>query len=91
MALNEYFHSLQSFFPKNRSLWKKYSSWEPEPKETKRGRAADENSKHPPDVQVKKGYSWSEELGIAIACLKENGQDELVTWVKEVSPRNLAR
>jgi replication fork protection complex subunit Tof1/Swi1 len=47
----------------------------------------EEDSKFPPDVQVKKGYSWSEQLGIAIACLQENGQTELITWVKEVSYR----
>lgn len=43
-----------------------------------------EDSGFPPDVQVKKGYSWSEQLGIAIACLVESDKAELVEWVKQV-------
>jgi hypothetical protein len=42
-------------------------------------------SEVPPDVQVKKGYSWSEQLAIAMAALQEAGQGELIEWVKEVS------
>ena len=41
--------------------------------------------KHTQDVKVKKGYSWSEQLGIAIACLVENDQRYLVDWIKEVN------
>ncbi|KAG8920723.1 Topoisomerase 1-associated factor 1 [Tulasnella sp. 418] len=41
-------------------------------------------SKHGPDVYVKKGYSWSEQLGIAIACLIEDDKMALVDWVKEI-------
>jgi hypothetical protein len=33
---------------------------------------------------VKKGYSWSEQIGIAIAALVEDGKAELVEWVKDV-------
>lgn len=73
----------QAFFPKNRNRWKKYSSWEPEEKESKREKDTDDN-KLPPEVRVKKGYSWSEQLGIAIGCLVENGQQELINWVQEV-------
>ncbi|KAH7910734.1 timeless protein-domain-containing protein [Hygrophoropsis aurantiaca] len=36
------------------------------------------------EVQVKKGYSWSEQLGIAIAALVEEGKRELVEWVKDI-------
>ena len=43
--------------------------------------------KHARDVQVKKGYSWSEQLGIAIACLVEGGRLDLVDWIKEVGSR----
>ncbi|EJD01845.1 timeless-domain-containing protein [Fomitiporia mediterranea MF3/22] len=75
---------VEAFYPKTRNRWKKYSSWEPEAK-VDRGRDKDvETDKHPAEVQVKKGFSWSEQLGIAIACLLENGQQELVDWVKEI-------
>jgi hypothetical protein len=43
-----------------------------------------EDTRFPADVQVKKGYSWSEQLGIAIAALVEGGEGELVEWVKDV-------
>jgi len=36
-------------------------------------------------VQIKKGHSWSEQIGIAIALLLENGKAELVNWTKDVS------
>lgn len=77
---------VQAFFPKNRNRWKQYSSWEPEAKEEKRGRGRelDESDEAPAEVQVKRGYSWSQQLGIAIACLLESGKGELVDWVKEV-------
>lgn len=75
----------QAFFPKNRSQWKQYSSWEPEPKvKDERGRTI-EDTRFPADVQVKKGYSWSEQLGIAIAALVDAGQQILVDWTKDVS------
>ena len=73
----------QALFPKNRNRWKKYSSWEPEPKNNNNAKEAD--PRFPPDVAVKKGYSWSEELAIAMAALQEAGQGELIEWVKEVS------
>ncbi|KAH8112797.1 timeless-domain-containing protein [Phellopilus nigrolimitatus] len=59
-----------AFFPKNRNRWKQYSSWEPEPKENKRGKNVDtQDNKHPPDVQH---------------VLVDNGQQELIDWVKEI-------
>ena len=74
--------SLKAFYPKNRGRWKQFSSWEPEVKEkAQRGRADDDG---PTEVQVKRGYSWSEQLGIAIACLVEAGQTNLVDWTKQV-------
>jgi replication fork protection complex subunit Tof1/Swi1 len=76
---------LQAFFPKNRNQWKQYSSWEPEEKVKRdRGGKMVEDTRFPPDVQVKKGFSWSEQLGIAIAALVEGGERELVDWVKDV-------
>lgn len=41
------------------------------------------DTRFPPDVEVKKGYSWSDQLGIAIACLVDSNQDELVKWTAE--------
>ncbi|KAG8903574.1 Topoisomerase 1-associated factor 1 [Tulasnella sp. 403] len=37
-----------------------------------------------PEVFVKKGFSWSEEMGIAIACLVDEGQLDLIDWAKEI-------
>ncbi|OBZ77008.1 Topoisomerase 1-associated factor 1 [Grifola frondosa] len=74
---------IQAFFPKNRGQWKHYSSWAPEEKDSKAPRVV-EDTGFPPDVQVKKGYSWSEQLGIAIACLVEDGKVELIEWVKQI-------
>lgn len=70
---------IEALFPKNRNRWKKYSSWEPEPK----GDGKDADPRFPPDVKVKKGYSWSEQLAIAMAALQDAGQGELIAWVKE--------
>ncbi|TFK52842.1 timeless-domain-containing protein [Heliocybe sulcata] len=74
---------VEAFFPKNRGAWKKLSSWEPESK-VKADEKTVLDTRFPPDVQVKKGYSWSEQLGIAIACLTEDGKRELVEWVKDI-------
>lgn len=86
----EGFLIVQAFFPMNRGHWKEFSSWTP-PETTKRGREemVVEN-RFPPDVQVKKGYSWSEQLGIAIGCLVEDGKTELIDWVKQVGASTVA-
>lgn len=42
------------------------------------------DERFPPDVKVKKGFTWSEQVAIAIAALQEAGQGELIKWVKEV-------
>jgi hypothetical protein len=75
------FSCVQAFFPKNRNRWKRYSTWEPENKAKKTKEA---NTGLPPDVEVKKGFSWSEQLAIAMAALQDAGQSELIEWVKEV-------
>ena len=36
------------------------------------------------DVEVKKGWTKQEELGIAIACLVDEGKMDLVDWVRTV-------
>ncbi|PCH36853.1 timeless-domain-containing protein [Wolfiporia cocos MD-104 SS10] len=73
---------VETFFPKNRGHWKQYSSWEPD-KSFQDVRTV-QSGKFPPDVKVKKGYSWSHQLGIAIACLVEEGTSELIEWVKQI-------
>lgn len=40
------------------------------------------------DVEVKKGYSDEEKLGIAIALLVEQGKIQLVEWIRTVRDRN---
>ncbi|KAI0787003.1 timeless protein-domain-containing protein [Abortiporus biennis] len=77
---------IQAFFPKNRGRWKEFSSWEPEPASTRAGRskALEEDTRFPPDVEVKKGYKWSEQLGIALGILLEEGKQGLVDWVKQI-------
>ena len=36
------------------------------------------------EVQVTQGYTWTEEMGIVIACLVEDEKTHLINWVKEV-------
>ncbi|KAG1818982.1 timeless protein-domain-containing protein [Suillus subaureus] len=79
----EPFLAVEAFFPKNRGHWKLYSSWEPEQK-GRHERETVEDTRFPPEVQVKKGYSWSEQIGIAIAALVDDGKTELVEWVKDI-------
>ncbi|KAJ8086932.1 Topoisomerase 1-associated factor 1 [Marasmius tenuissimus] len=77
------FLAIEAFFPKNRGNWKQYSSWEPE-KKLKRQKATVEDTRFPPEVEVKKGYSWSDQLGIAIAALVEDDKADLVKWLQEI-------
>ncbi|KAG6872642.1 hypothetical protein C0995_008073 [Termitomyces sp. Mi166 len=74
--------AVEAFFPKNRGHWKQFSSWEPEKSEKERKTV--EGTRFPPDVEVKKGYSWSDQLGITIASLVESGEVELVHWTKDI-------
>lgn len=46
-----------------------------------------EDTRHPQDVQVKKGHPWSAQVGIAIAALMEGGAGGLIGWVTDVSAR----
>ncbi|KAJ7582904.1 timeless protein-domain-containing protein [Mycena floridula] len=75
----EPFLAVEAFFPKNRGNWKQFSSWEPE--KATRSEKTVEDTRFAPDVQVKKGYSWSQQLGIAIAALVETDRKDLVDWV----------
>ncbi|KAI0657606.1 timeless-domain-containing protein [Cubamyces menziesii] len=74
---------VEAFFPKNRGHWKQFSSAEldqigPRPEKLPF------DSRFPPDVQVKKGYTLSDQIGIAIAALVEKGQQNLVEWTKQI-------
>jgi replication fork protection complex subunit Tof1/Swi1 len=55
-----------------------------EPESKTKAKAKEVDTRFPPDVQVKKGFTWSEQLAIAMAALQEAGQSELIEWVKEV-------
>ncbi|KAG5339373.1 hypothetical protein C0989_004499 [Termitomyces sp. Mn162] len=78
----EPFLAVEAFFPKNRGHWKQYSSWEPE--KSGKERKVAEDTIFPRDVEVKKGYSWSDQLGITIASLVESGERELVDWTRDI-------
>ncbi|KAJ7439501.1 timeless protein-domain-containing protein [Mycena latifolia] len=79
----EPFLAVEAFFPKNRGQWKAFSSWEP-PEKEKGVRAPRAEKPGAGEVQVKRGYSWSEQLGIVIAALVDAGQLELVNWAKDI-------
>ena len=69
----------------NRGHWKQYSTWQPEQKSNCKREMAEDSGGFSGEVQVKKGYSWSEQIGVAVAALVEDGKSELVEWVKDVS------
>ena len=82
----------QAFYPKTRGKWKALSSWEaPEKGTGSRRRAAEtsEDEKRPREVRVKKGYSWSENVGIIVKALVDGGKRALVDWVRDVRITNL--
>ncbi|KAI0772965.1 timeless-domain-containing protein [Trametes elegans] len=74
---------VEAFFPKNRGHWKQFSSAELEEVGSRPGRLPFD-SRFPQDVQVKKGYSWSEQVGIAMAALIEKGQQNLIEWTRQI-------
>jgi replication fork protection complex subunit Tof1/Swi1 len=86
----EPFLLVEAFYPKNRGHWKAYSSLSPEELALKTGKASVssktvEDRRFPPDVQVKKGHSWSEQVGIAVKALIEDEKKSLVEWTKDAS------
>lgn len=84
-ALNEEpFLAMEALYPMNRGHWKQYSSWEPEQTSGRIREATEEIRNSSTEVQVKKGYSWSEQIGITVAALIEDGKTELVEWVKDI-------
>jgi replication fork protection complex subunit Tof1/Swi1 len=77
-----------AFFPKTRGKWKAYSSLDPDEESVKKGKGstgpAESRGRTIREIAVKKGYSWSEQVGIAIQVLVEEGKKELVVWCKDV-------
>jgi hypothetical protein len=89
----------QAFFPKNRSNWKTFSSWEPPEKisiNSIKGSTVD--TRFPQELKVKKGYSWNDQVGIVVGALCEDDSSDgdegdgekgkgkgLVVWTVEVS------
>jgi replication fork protection complex subunit Tof1/Swi1 len=88
-AEQEPFLLMEAFFPKNRGQWKAFSSLTPEELAMKTGKSSGVEKTtvdhwFPQDVQVKKGYSWSEQVGIAVKALVEDEKKELVEWTQDV-------
>ncbi|KAF8185006.1 timeless protein-domain-containing protein [Mycena galopus ATCC 62051] len=79
------FLAVEAFFPKNRGHWKAYSSWEPPEKEKSVRERARAEKPGAGEVQVKRGFSWSEQLGIVIAALVDEGNVQWVNWTEDVS------
>ncbi|KAG9310160.1 timeless protein-domain-containing protein [Chiua virens] len=80
----EPFLMIEAWYPMNRGHWKQYSSWEPEQKANHRQETAEDHGGFTGEIQVKKGYSWSDQIGIAVAALIEEGKSDLVEWVKDI-------
>ncbi|KAF8989653.1 hypothetical protein BDZ89DRAFT_1087402 [Hymenopellis radicata] len=77
---------VEAFFPRTRGNWKQFSSWEA-PKKEKRQRK--EKIAVEKELHVKDGYSWKEQMGIALKALQ--GKDsELAEWVKELLTQAVA-
>ncbi|KAL7415832.1 timeless protein-domain-containing protein [Mrakia frigida] len=79
---------VEAFFPKNRNKWKAFSSWAPEDGEEPSGDEGTSRVKKvkiPTDVQIAdKGLTHTQNLGIAVAVLLDEGKMSHVTWVIEM-------
>ncbi|KZV75695.1 timeless-domain-containing protein [Peniophora sp. CONT] len=75
---------VEAFFPTNRGRWKRHSSWIPEEKEKGISGKGAVDARFPQDVIVKKGYSWSEQVAIAMAALQDAGEEALIEWTKDI-------
>lgn len=61
------------------------SSWEPPAKDAGgNGDTSVPDNRWPQDVHVKKGYTFTQQLGIAVAALVDDGKMALIEWVKQV-------
>ncbi|KAJ7208162.1 timeless protein-domain-containing protein [Mycena haematopus] len=79
---DEPFLAVDAFFPKNRGQWKAYSSWEPPEKGVRERTRVEKLGEE--EVQVKRGFSWSEQLGIVIAALVDAGDIRWVNWTEDI-------
>jgi replication fork protection complex subunit Tof1/Swi1 len=67
----EPFLMIEAWYPMNRGHWKQYSTWQPEQKSNRKREMAEDSGGFSGEVQVKKGDSWSEQIGVAVAALVE--------------------
>ncbi|KAI8989035.1 timeless-domain-containing protein [Trametes punicea] len=82
-VVEDSFLIVEAFFPKNRGHWKQFSSLELD-QVGARPEKQSFDSRFPPDVQVKKGYSLSDQIGVAMAALIEKEQQSLIEWTKQI-------
>lgn len=86
------FVAIEAFFPKNRSNWKEYSSWEAPEKRVRapkkkgegapgRGRSGKAGQQ---DIDLKEEYSGNDRIGIAVGALIRDNQQELVVWLQGI-------
>ncbi|KAI0827274.1 timeless protein-domain-containing protein [Trametes gibbosa] len=80
---DESFVIVEAFFPKNRGHWKQFSSLELDAVGAQ-PESHPFDTRFPPDVTVKKGYSHTDQIGIAMAALVERGQQSLIEWTKQI-------
>ena len=73
---------MQAFFPKNRGHWKQFSSKELD-EVGPRPERLPFDERFPQDVYVKKGYTPSEQMGIAMLALQEAGKLVLIEWTRQ--------
>ncbi|KAF8333073.1 timeless protein-domain-containing protein [Cantharellus anzutake] len=72
---------IEAFFPKNRGAWKHFSTWQPAVGQSAGAEKA-KGKRRPADVDIKKGWTDSEKLGIVVMCLVEDGRMDLIDWVR---------
>ncbi|EKM57133.1 uncharacterized protein PHACADRAFT_142335 [Phanerochaete carnosa HHB-10118-sp] len=77
---------VEAFYSKNRGKWKALSSWEPPAKGARALEPENDTvleNRWLTDVHVKKGYTWEQQLAIAVRILVEDEKQVIVNWVKE--------
>lgn len=60
------------------------SSWEPPEKASRKRNETVLDTRFPQEVRVKKGYTWTQQLGIAVAALMDDGKLALIEWTRQV-------
>ena len=74
---------VEAFFPKNRGHWKQFSSIELDEVGPRPERLPFDN-RFPQDLYITKGYTPSEQIGIAMLALQDANQMVLIEWTREV-------